>query len=143
MSEGGPSVAKKDFVPSNTADRHNELVLNNFDLLRSRVAVKESLPDDVLSTDDPKLLCFCLCKYVSNTALCNKWALNDFESWKFTVAVGDSFSDEALLSDSPKVLCSCICKYVSKNVCCNQWALNNFESWRSRVAVEESFSMFC
>ena len=50
MSEDGFSVAQKGFVPSNTA-RYNNWTLN--------------FPHDVLLTDDPKLLCFCLRKYVS------------------------------------------------------------------------------
>ena len=77
MSEEGFSLAKKSFVSSN-ATRYNEWALNNFESWRSQVAVEESFPHDVLLTDDPKLLCSCLRKYVSNTARCNKWALNDF-----------------------------------------------------------------
>ena len=34
---------------------------------RSQVAGEESFPDEVLLTDDPKLLCSCLCKYVMET----------------------------------------------------------------------------
>ena len=77
MSEEGFSVAQKSFVSSNTA-HCNQWALNNFESWRSQVAVEESFPRDVLLTDDPKLLCSCLRKYVSNTARCNKWALNDF-----------------------------------------------------------------
>ena len=47
-----------------------------------------------MSTDDPRLLCSCLRKYVSNSARCNKWALNDFESWRSRVAVEEFFPDE-------------------------------------------------
>ena len=77
MSEEGFSVAQKSFVSSNTA-RYSKWVLNNFVSWRSQVAVEESFPQDILLTDDPKLLCSFLRKYVSNTAHCTKWALNDF-----------------------------------------------------------------
>ena len=76
VSEKGFSVALKGFVP-NTA-RYNEWALN-FKSWRCQVAVEESFPCDVLLTDDPKLLCSCLCTYVSNTAACNNWALNNFK----------------------------------------------------------------
>ena len=75
--EEGFSVAQKSFASSNTA-RYNEWALRNFELWKSQVAVEDSFPCDVLLTDDPKLLFFCLRKYVSNTARCNKWALSDF-----------------------------------------------------------------
>ena len=45
---------------SNTA-RCNKWGHNNFESWRSLVAVEESFPDDVLSSDDPKLLRSCLC----------------------------------------------------------------------------------
>ena len=68
----------KGFVSSNTA-HCNQWAINNFESWKSQVAVEESFPHDVLLTDDPKLLCSCLLKYVSNTAFCNKLALNNFE----------------------------------------------------------------
>ena len=43
-------------------------VHNNFESWRSQVAVEGSFPDDILLTDNPKLHCSCLCKYVSNIA---------------------------------------------------------------------------
>ena len=67
MSEEGFSVAQKDFVHSNTS-RWNQWALNSFESWRSQVAVEESFPYDVLLTDNSKLLCSCLRKYVSNTA---------------------------------------------------------------------------
>ena len=79
MLEEGFSFARKTIVSSNTA-RYNEWALSNFESWRSQVAVEDSFPQDVLLTDDPKLVCSCLRKYmyVSNTVCCNKWALNDF-----------------------------------------------------------------
>ena len=76
MSEEGFSVSQKSFASSNTAG-YNEWELNNFESWRSQVAFEECFPHDVLLTD-PKLLCSCLRKYVSNTAHCNKWAIDDF-----------------------------------------------------------------
>ena len=61
VSKEGSSLALKGFVP-NTA-RYNEWALN-FESWRSQVAVEESFPHDVLLTDDPKLLCSCLRKYM-------------------------------------------------------------------------------
>ena len=63
MSKEAFSLALKGLVP-NTA-RYNEWALN-FESWRSQVAVEESFPHNVLLTDDPKLLCSCLRKYVSN-----------------------------------------------------------------------------
>ena len=45
---------------------------------RSQVAVEDSFPHNVLLTDDPELLSYCLRKYVGNAARCNKWVRNDF-----------------------------------------------------------------
>ena len=90
MSEEGFSVAQKSYVSSNTA-RYNEWALSNFESWWSKVAVEDSFPHDVLLTDDPKLLCSCLRKYVSNTARCNKWTLNNFGSWTSQVAVKEFF----------------------------------------------------
>ena len=104
-----------------------------------KVAVKASFPDDVLLTDDPKVLYSRLCRYVSNTAHCDKWALNNFESRRSQVAVKESFLGDVLFTDVLKLLCSCLCKYVSNTARYNKWALNNFKSCQSRVAVEESF----
>ena len=77
MSEEVFSFAKKTFVSSN-ATHYNEWALNNFESWRAQVAVEESFPHNVLLTDDPKLLCSCLCTYVSSTAHSNQWALYDF-----------------------------------------------------------------
>ena len=70
--------------------------------------LSRSLSEYVLLTDDRKLVFSCLCKYVSGTALCNKWAFNNFESWRSRVAVEESFPNDVLSIDNPKVLCSCI-----------------------------------
>ena len=59
---------------------------------------------DILLTDDPKLVCSCLCEYVSNTAHCSKWALNNFESSRSRVSVEESFPNDVLSSDDPKLL---------------------------------------
>ena len=71
MSEEGFSLAQKSFVSSN-ATRFNEWALDNFESWRSQVAVEESFPNDVLLTDDPKLLSSCLRKYASSTAHSSK-----------------------------------------------------------------------
>ena len=68
LSEVGFSVVLQGFVP-NTAC-YNEWALN-FESWKFRVAVEEAFPRNVLLTDDSKLHCSCLCKYVGNTARCN------------------------------------------------------------------------
>ena len=68
VEETAVTEARKGFVPDNTA-RSTKWAMGNFE------AWKESLQDedaalyggDILATDDPKLLCSCLCKYVLET----------------------------------------------------------------------------
>ena len=50
-----------------------------------------SASDDVLSTDDLRLLCSCPPKYVSNTARCNSLVLDDSSHGGFRVAVEEFF----------------------------------------------------
>ena len=93
VSEEGCSVVQKGFVPSNTA-RCNEWALKWFWVVEvpgSCRGIFSTCRSDVLLTDDPKLLCSCLRKYVRNTAHCNKWALNNFEWWTSQVAVEEFF----------------------------------------------------
>ena len=59
VSEECLSVVQKGLVPSNTV-HCNKWPLNNFESWRSQVASEESCPDDVLLTDDPRLLYFVL-----------------------------------------------------------------------------------
>ena len=59
------SRAKKGYVPSNTA-RSTKWAVANFESWRLSLA-KDLYPEDILLTDDPELLCSCLCKYVLET----------------------------------------------------------------------------
>ena len=59
------SDAMKGFVPKNTA-RCNKWAVNNFESWRSSLS-NEKFPEDILFTDDKKLLCDCLCRFVLET----------------------------------------------------------------------------
>ena len=90
---------------SNTA-HCNKWALNDFDSWRSQVGVEESFPDNLLSTGDLKLLCSCLCKYVSTVILLvvtnGRLIITSHGGLK-------SFPDNVLLTDDPKLLCFCLC----------------------------------
>ena len=63
------SCAQKGFVPGNTA-RCNRWAISNFEawLKSHRDSSEDStFEDDVLLTDNPQLLCSCLCTYVMET----------------------------------------------------------------------------
>lgn len=66
VSEDEVSEAEKGFIPNNT--RHcNSWALNNFTSWLGSLEEKVDNPDTVLLTDDPKVLCSYLCRFVMET----------------------------------------------------------------------------
>ena len=69
VSHSEVSKARKGFVPNSTR-RCNNWALNNFNSWLASLKDAESqehYPPDILLSDDPKLLCSCLCRYGMET----------------------------------------------------------------------------
>ena len=68
VEETAVTEARKGFVPDNTA-RSTKWAMGNFEAWKGSLQDEDAAlyGGDILATDNPKLLCSCLCKYVLET----------------------------------------------------------------------------
>ena len=88
VEETAVTEARKGFVPDNTA-QSTKWAMGNFEAWKGSLQDEDAAlyGGDILATDDPKLLCSCLCKYVLETRKENEWLCFQYFSEDITTTM--------------------------------------------------------